>query len=681
MRRQSVSLSGCAPWCDACNLKGGYCCDQKECSQCTAGCLRPPPPGPPPSPPAGWPSPPSPPPDTAEYWTEGELIHTNAFKLPAGESLIIKGVSWFGLESGVCFIGGGQAGPLSEYASFLKQQGFNAVRIPLAADAVLADRAHCMNPGIYTDHNGVLEGKSYLDILEVFLDVLSEHGLLVLLDVHNMRAGELPERGWPANGEDVADSVSDLFSTWGLLAQRFCSPHRFWHVFAADLKNEPHGLYWGPAQGDTSRYPEHLRWDVTAAELGSAVHGLCNRWLLFVEGVGHCRDEPTNSAVHEICKHPAAAGQDVTFDAFWGENLQGVRRYPVIITDPASGSKITNKVVYSPHSYGPSVYKQTYFEDPDFATRMPTIWDMQYGFIVREKLAPVVLGEWGGKLMGDDAVWQEAFRDYLKESRMGSFYWSLNPESADTGGLITGWTLPLVAEEAKLQLLAQLPGSYIPAAAGRTWTGEVPRANERAAQPLPLPSPPPTLRNSLAPSSAWQLPDSSIDAYDAKDVETHSAKVSPLTSDEVWMQAPHDEHSALTTYDSYPEEEARVDPPRSSGANGIESLLSFLVLVLFVLGLLYYRYRKSRTTYTIAQGPQAEHMDSRDWDEEDKELDCPQVCEDAALSMTKFCSQIPAPVCRGAHSTIPLGHSARKQIPIQYEMEPSSCSKSFDDMD
>ena len=49
--------------------------------------------------------------------------------------------------------------------------GFNAVRIPLAIDAVLASAsassgpAACLNQGMMYDHNHALMGKSYLEVL------------------------------------------------------------------------------------------------------------------------------------------------------------------------------------------------------------------------------------------------------------------------------------------------------------------------------------------------------------------------------------------------------------------------------------------------------------------------------------------------------------------------------------
>ena len=158
----------CDAWCDACNAQpGGPCCNKEECSGCTDGCARPPPPPASPPPwPRHWkspPSPPPPPPNTAEYWTSGASIWTNAFELSDTHGLLIKGVSWFGLESGSCYIGGGPGGPLRSYAQFLQVHGFNAVRVPLAADAIAASLrgrdAACLNHGIYINFTPELEGK------------------------------------------------------------------------------------------------------------------------------------------------------------------------------------------------------------------------------------------------------------------------------------------------------------------------------------------------------------------------------------------------------------------------------------------------------------------------------------------------------------------------------------------
>ena len=118
-------------------------------------------------------------------------------------------------------------------------------------------------------------------------------------------------------------------------------------------------------------------------------------------------------------------------------------------------------MVYSPHTYGPSVFAQPFFSDAAFPGNMPAIWRFQYGAMADEGV-PIVIGEWGGKLNGKDHEWQLAFAKFLSTSSIvGSFvcslpgrpsqasteltralacanlqYWCLNPESSDTGGLL-----------------------------------------------------------------------------------------------------------------------------------------------------------------------------------------------------------------------------------------------------
>ena len=64
-------------------------------------------------------------------------------------------------------------------------------------------------------------------------------------------------------------------------------------------------------------------------------------------------------------------------------------------------------------------------------------------------------GEFGGRYMGQDQIWQDAFVDYLIDNDAHSFfYWSLNPNSGDTGGLLQDdWR---TVNQAKLALLQRL---------------------------------------------------------------------------------------------------------------------------------------------------------------------------------------------------------------------------------
>ena len=229
---------------------------------------------------------------------------------------------------------------------------------------------------------------------------------------------------WPDAGLVDVPAVS---SAWTRLAAEFCDTATYWNVFAADIKNEPFNMYWGPRPegAPLDLYPPDNRWDEVAGALGSFIHAACPRWLLFVEGVGHCQQEKVGYEPQgdpHSCEWPSSAGQDLTFNTWWGEGLQAAAAFPVQIRRE-DGTFINDKVVYSPHTYGPGVYAQHYFKDPTFPENMHTVWDHQYGHMSHTHEVPIVIGEWGGINTGDDAKWMSAFADYLKSRDFGFFFW------------------------------------------------------------------------------------------------------------------------------------------------------------------------------------------------------------------------------------------------------------------
>ena len=92
--------------------------------------------------------PPAPPPppkwvkQTAWYWTWAGKIRTNVFGGARGyepeQEITIKGVTWLGLEVHPCVIGGMDEAPIHKSIAFLKSIGVNAVRLPVAASAILS---------------------------------------------------------------------------------------------------------------------------------------------------------------------------------------------------------------------------------------------------------------------------------------------------------------------------------------------------------------------------------------------------------------------------------------------------------------------------------------------------------------------------------------------------------------
>lgn len=171
----------------------------------------------------------------SDYWAYGTSIYTNAWSSDGHPTrLRIKGVSWFGMEGPICHPGGLWHRPLEDYAAFLRKHGFNAVRIPLAVDALtgLMDHPCLIIPAEHKvaarGNNPHLYGLTYLDGLARFVELLGNRGILVLLDMHVVEAGK-----WPDGGSVDANGEAQLRAAWQLVAQRLCDPRAYWNVFAA----------------------------------------------------------------------------------------------------------------------------------------------------------------------------------------------------------------------------------------------------------------------------------------------------------------------------------------------------------------------------------------------------------------------------------------------------------------
>ena len=412
---ESESHKACASWCNR------YTCSLDACLQCSkadAGCEGRDPPSPPSPPPHPvWPPLPQLSLGTwhpSEYYTYSSSIYTNAFGsngMPA--RLRIKGAAWFGLESSACHIGGADQRPIESSVAWLKAHGFNAVRIPFAADAVVERHHNCTDRGNLDGisvHNPRLLRMHYRQRIEEVVKVCGDAGLLVLLDAHVTNVGV-----WPDGGKVDERGGALLTQAWETLAREMCDPELYWNVMGADLKNEPYFMYWGPPTSLFNLgYRQADRWDILAGELGSLIYRICPRWLSFVQGVGHCMSSDAGP-----CRLPSAPGvQDIETPTWWGENLQGAQHTPVDVGEQRKG---VGKVVGSPHTYGPSTYPQPQFKKVEYPDNLPSIWVTQWAFLASRGVMPVVVGEFGGRCTGDDEVFQRRLVQFLTERSIGGF--------------------------------------------------------------------------------------------------------------------------------------------------------------------------------------------------------------------------------------------------------------------
>ncbi|KAL1500419.1 hypothetical protein AB1Y20_013076 [Prymnesium parvum] len=339
-----------------------------------------------------------------------------------GEELHLKGINWFGSESRTGAPDGLGVHTVEYYMDFLSLHGFNAVRLLFNHESVIKDGV--IEPAT-AGKAAELVGLSYLEMFQSIAERAASRGILVMIACHRLR----PD-AWPGGGlwyDEFLDEGSVLRS-WELLCAALCAQ---WNVVAADLQNEPHASSWGRGAPATD-------WDTAAARIGNRVLELCPRWLIMVEGVGF--------------KPGAPSGDDAAMGLWWGENLIGAKAHPVRLKNPV-------KLVYSPHTYGPSVYMQKYFEDAGFPGNMPEVWESHFASAIQSTSQAIVIGEMGGRYVGKDKVWQDWAIGYAVEHHISVFYFCLNPGSADTGGILTAdWTTP---DEHKLSLLSRLPTTRI----------------------------------------------------------------------------------------------------------------------------------------------------------------------------------------------------------------------------
>ena len=446
----------CEAWCNQ------WTCNMNTCIDCAQekGCAAKPPP-----PPRHPPRPAMPPFDYAGI--SPGAIHfegREGILFGNGEPFDIKGVNWFGSEN--------RAGPplgldkheIAWYMKWLKDNKFNAIRLLFNHQMVLSN-APLEPPNEVVYGAGApweapeLAHMSYLEMFDKIAEVAADHGILILMAAHRLGPTD-----WPGNGLWYNTVITEdlVLESWRTLAEKLCGR---WNVFAVDLQNEPHSSSWG--KGD-----ERTDWGHGAERLGDHVLDHCARWLIFVEGVGFT---------------PGARGYDnAGAGIWWGENLVGAGEQPVSLKD-------NSKLVYSPHTYGPSVYEQYYFSDANFPNNMAQIWTERFEFLRTATGSPVVIGEMGGHYVGKDKTWQDWAAAFMRQKQIGIFYFTLlvgaGASNDDTGGLLKeDWTTP---EAEKLKMLSTIPST------------DVLELKQRTSPPPPVapkPPPPPSVSLKEPPS-------------------------------------------------------------------------------------------------------------------------------------------------------------------------------------
>jgi len=333
-----------------------------------------------------------------------------------GATVRLTGINWFGMETDNHTFHGLWANAPATWRGQIDRMaslGFNTLRIPYTGDSL---RSGAQATSINSFTNPDLVGLSPLQILDLVINYAGSRGMRVILDRHRPTAA-----GQTALWFTPTVSEASIIADWRMLAQRYAGNTT---VIGADLFNEPHdsgtdpqgtGACWNC--GDAAR-----DWRLAAERIGNAVLQTNPNWLIFVEGVG-CLSGGSANAWDNI----PDPWQNCDW---WGGNLSQAIAAPVRLS-------VANRLVYSPHDYAISVFdRQPWFKDPAFPANLPGVWDTFWGNIVKQNVAPIMLGEFGSTLANPmDVQWLNTLMSYLTQNGMSFTYWSWNPNSGDTGGI------------------------------------------------------------------------------------------------------------------------------------------------------------------------------------------------------------------------------------------------------
>lgn len=350
-----------------------------------------------------------------------------------GNEVRLTGVNWFGLETGNCAPHGLWTRDYKSMIMQIRDLGFNCIRIPWCNEMLrktspsgiqinaYGNDAYASKKGIklypqapegFTGLNLDLEGLTPLQVLDKIIEEAGKYGLKIILDNHSRKAdGYMNETLWYTQDFSEEQWIAD----WVFLAERYKGNPT---VIGADLDNEPHGntgmgmkppASWGYELPQYyTAWAQTTDWAAAAERCGNAILRVNPDWLIIVEGVEQYQND----------------------FYWWGGNLIGVRHRPINLIKP-------EKLVYSPHEYGPEVYNQSWFSDPSFPNNMPSLWNKFFGYIYDEGICHLLVGEFGIKNQSNTVAytWFTEFMKYMGGKYSWTF-WCINPNSGDTGGIL-----------------------------------------------------------------------------------------------------------------------------------------------------------------------------------------------------------------------------------------------------
>lgn len=345
-----------------------------------------------------------------------------------GNEVWLTGANWFGFNCTECVPHYLWSGDIDDMVKDIAEHGVNVLRLPVSTELLYNwmigdpdpiasvnpndDPNYPINVDLINPDGSIMNSQQTFDVL---LAKCKKYGVKAFIDIHSPESNNSGHnyglwygKSFEArNGKTVEVTTDVWIETLAWCADHYKGDDT---LIGFDLKNEPHSKYGGaPVDAIWDDSTASNNWKKAAEDCANAILDKNPNALILIEGVegfeGH--------------------------GAWWGGNLRGVRKYPVM---PESG---TSQIVYSPHDYGPVVSDQTWFHK-DFTeqTLLDDYWYDTWAYLVEEDMYPLLIGEWGGRLDGgDNEKWLGLLRDYMIKHHVNHTFWCLNDDSGDTGGL------------------------------------------------------------------------------------------------------------------------------------------------------------------------------------------------------------------------------------------------------
>lgn len=417
----------------------------------------------------------------------------NQFVDSDGVKVRLKAINWYG-NDGPTLIPHGlyQGRSYIEMIDQIAGLGFNCIRFLFSDDMLTSTVTFNATSGdqFVGNVNADLIGMTPMQAFTKMAQYCATVGVRILLDHHRISTTSIRvgDSGYGTDGWPTMNLGTDTFKYGGSNTPRTYTETiwgSFWvslatycttGLWASDPKLA--NVIWG---FEPHNEPHNVTWDVWAGmceRLYPKVRAVAPDWMMAVGGVA-------NDGVN----------LGVGSQFWWGGYLKDVRTRPVAV------SPGQNKVCYTPHEYGHSVSEQPWMSStlqssggqypvlttkvvPNYPDNIEAMRDDYWGYIYRENIAPLFIGEFGGGF-GLHAItgavdplqtsstyeiqWMQSLVRYLNGLRvdntsmvpaggqgMSFAYFAVNPESGNPlGGLYIGTDYATV-QGLKMNLLLPL---------------------------------------------------------------------------------------------------------------------------------------------------------------------------------------------------------------------------------